>query len=155
MASSKRDTARKKSHDSPKLKKEVLSKEMLEIIKIMEEYRNSLKNIEYIIKNINSTQKIINVHNKVSKTSKLKEHTETTIDKGNNFHIWYVRASDPWNNEMNNVVVSQIRQNDLIKNALQKKITEKVHSESKIYSILTYEGFEVPSMVEKNGKKNL
>nr|KAF7425254.1 hypothetical protein H0235_007692 [Vespula pensylvanica] len=51
---------------------------------------------------------------------------------------------------MNDVVVSQIRQNDLIKNALQKKITGKVHSESKIYSILTYEGFEVPSMVEKN-----
>lgn len=38
---------------------------------------------------------------------------------------------------------------------IEKKITEKVHSESKIYSILTYEGFEVPSMVEKNGKKNL
>lgn len=37
--------------------KEVLSKEMLEVDKIMEEYQNGLKNIEYIMKNLDSARR--------------------------------------------------------------------------------------------------
>jgi len=36
------------------------------------------------------------------------------------FHIWYVNATDPWNRIMYDVVVNQMNENTLARNALCK-----------------------------------
>ncbi|XP_043487241.1 hydrocephalus-inducing protein-like [Polistes fuscatus] len=143
MLSDKRETARKKVHTSPKP-----GKEMLEIINVMGEYQNSLKAIENVITKLNSTQGNLKTETNVARTNKLKEKLDASKEKIDNFHVWYIHTSDPWNDKMNDVVVNQIKQNNLIENALQKKVTEKLRSEPTIYSILAHRGFEVSNVVE-------
>lgn len=40
--------------------------------------------------------------------------------KTSEFYIWYVNAADPWNRTMYDVVVDQMKENSLAKDAIRK-----------------------------------
>ncbi|KAK2576816.1 hypothetical protein KPH14_005450 [Odynerus spinipes] len=152
--SSRKDTARRKGRGSPKPKKESIPREMIEITTRMDEYHSNLKAIVDIIKNWDPFRKNAETQNKGPKALKSKEKIMETPREGmpfeNNFHIWYVRTQDPWSGTMNDLVVSQIKQNNLINDVLHKRIATPKPSEPKIYSILAHRGFELPSVFHKN-----
>ncbi|KAK0159232.1 hypothetical protein PV328_010140 [Microctonus aethiopoides] len=55
----------------------------------------------------------------------------------NHFHIWHVKFSNPWDSEIYDMVVSQLMENQIIKQILNENNTSQPVIESQLYSIIT------------------
>ncbi|CAL7939802.1 unnamed protein product [Xylocopa violacea] len=60
----------------------------------------------------------------------------------NNFYMWYVKSSDPWQTAIYDLVVAQMNENLLAKSALPVEPTPQPDIRPKMYSILRWTGVE-------------
>nr|XP_034173204.1 hydrocephalus-inducing protein homolog isoform X3 [Osmia lignaria] len=153
--SSKRDTTGSKatrSRDSPRQKKGVPT-EVKEITMAMDQYYLDLLAIKNVISNWDPIKKILlqespsSAKSRIPKSAKSKDVgiLDTAREKQapiNNFHVWYVRSSDPWQDKIYDMVTGQMSQNSLAKSALPIEVVPEPDLEPKLYSILKTRNFE-------------
>ncbi|KAG5334606.1 HYDIN protein, partial [Acromyrmex charruanus] len=138
---SKTLTLMKESQEHKELEiseRQEISEELKTIADAMNDYYSHLSAIENVIQNWDPLKKDALFTSKDLKTNKLidTKNKNSDISKEiykNGFHTWYVNSTDPWNRVMYDVIVNQIRENDLAKKALVTKILDL---ESKKYYIL-------------------
>ncbi|XP_017761798.1 PREDICTED: LOW QUALITY PROTEIN: hydrocephalus-inducing protein-like [Eufriesea mexicana] len=129
-------------------RKESVSAEVREIVAAMNRYYTDLSSIENVIHNWDPVKKIMEVHTTKSRVSrsvrsKDMDPPDTVQDVPlNNFHLWYVRSSDPWQDTMYDVVVSQMKENQLAKSALALEKTPEPDLGPKLYSVLRWRAME-------------
>ncbi|XP_048264436.1 LOW QUALITY PROTEIN: hydrocephalus-inducing protein [Bombus terrestris] len=156
-ASSKRGTSKAtRSRDSSKRRKESVSSEVKEITATMDRYYTDLSSIEAVIRNWDPIRKTIETasttKSKASRSARSKDVSPLdTVPEvpANNFHIWYVRSSDPWQDTMYDLVVAQMNENLLAKSALPVEIIPVPDLRPKLYSVLRWKD------VEKRAKRIL
>ncbi|KYN44368.1 Hydrocephalus-inducing protein [Trachymyrmex septentrionalis] len=107
-----------------KPKRQEISKELETIADAMNDYYSQLSAIENVIKNWDPLKKdaLFTPKGKDLKTDKLIDTNNKNSDISkeiykNGFHTWYVNSTDPWNRVMYDVIVNQMRENDLAKKA--------------------------------------
>ncbi|KYQ52600.1 Hydrocephalus-inducing protein [Trachymyrmex zeteki] len=106
--------------------KQETSKELKAITDAMNDYYSHLSAVENVIKNWDPLKKdaLFTPKSKDLKTDRLIDTKDKNSDISkeiykNGFHTWYVNATDPWNRVMYDVIVNQMRENDLAKKALR------------------------------------
>ncbi|XP_076237948.1 hydrocephalus-inducing protein-like [Calliopsis andreniformis] len=140
--SSKRETTSKptRSRDGSKReqRQEAVPGEIKQVSVAMDRYYTDLSAIESVINNWDPVKKTVvyissrslqcveisNVaRSKVPRSAKSKD--VGSLDTGlemdaSKFYVWYVKASDPWQDVMYDMIVAQMSQNHLAKSALRK-----------------------------------
>ncbi|XP_014477569.1 PREDICTED: hydrocephalus-inducing protein homolog [Dinoponera quadriceps] len=129
----------KKKDDSKE--KQEMSEELENIAKAMNNYHSNLSVIENIIKNWDPLKKdtSLTTNGKIVKTDKPGDKGPDISEKqthANEFHIWYVNAMDPWDRIMYDLVVNQMSENSLAKEALHVEISPEPDLQPKRYHIL-------------------
>nr|XP_012152505.1 PREDICTED: hydrocephalus-inducing protein homolog [Megachile rotundata] len=109
----------------------------------MDEYYSDLLVIRNIISNWDPIKQILQeapstAKSRVPRSAKSRDIGDTAKEQVpvNNFHIWYVRSSDPWQESIYDMVVVQMSENNLAKSALPIEVVPKPDLEPKLYSIL-------------------
>ncbi|KAK9306551.1 hypothetical protein QLX08_002752 [Tetragonisca angustula] len=142
-----------KSRDNSKRGKEPVSSEVKEIMTAMDQYYAELSSIEMIIRNWDPIKMTMETPHTIKSKATKSDRDPSSLDirkkPVNDFHIWYVRSSDPWRDVMYNTVVNQMSENLLAKSAVPVEITPEPDLRPKIYSVLRYKD------VEKRVKKTL
>ncbi|XP_015436069.1 PREDICTED: hydrocephalus-inducing protein-like [Dufourea novaeangliae] len=111
----------------------------------MDQYYSNLSAMEGIIRNWDPVKKIVEpsvtVKTKAPRSAKSKDTGRDAVSNiqtdVNKFQLWYVKASDPWQNCIYDMVVAQMGENVLAKHALQAERTPKPNLTSELYSVLT------------------
>ncbi|XP_017794374.1 PREDICTED: uncharacterized protein LOC108575943, partial [Habropoda laboriosa] len=114
----------------------------------MEKYYSDLSSIENVIRNWDPVRRImIEPPSEKSRSRSARSRDVGILDTVrevpvNNFHVWYVKSSDPWQDSMYNTVVGQMKENLLAKSALPVEVEPEPDLKLKIYSILKSKGIE-------------
>ncbi|XP_053973139.1 hydrocephalus-inducing protein-like [Hylaeus volcanicus] len=109
----------------------------------MDQYHSDRLRIENIIRDWDPIKKTVEVSSapkiRVPRSAKSKDVgaldtvRETNASK---FHVWYVKASDPWMKTMHDTIVAQMRGNLLAKSALVAEPAPEPDLQPKRYSLL-------------------
>ncbi|XP_066585112.1 hydrocephalus-inducing protein homolog [Prorops nasuta] len=114
-----------------------------ELILMMDNYYYTLKKIENVIHYWNPIKKIVDIPRKESKTPKTAKSKDKYSILGLNeipfekFHIWYVKASNPWDDRIYDSVLSEIKKNNFVNGANDNRQETTLDTTPIFFSVLS------------------